>query len=127
MQIDCDHYIDMKLKTPIIRVFSINKIGNSVLLHISGFIPYFYVQSPMNMKITAGNLEELRQEINRRATQTKVAESVVKIEVCERESIREFKGVNFPKLKFLKIYTAQPSHVGTLRGLFEKSIKFGDI
>lgn len=51
MQIDCDYYIDGKLKTPIVRVFAINKIGNSILLHISGFIPYFYIQCPMNLKI----------------------------------------------------------------------------
>ena len=106
MQIDCDHYIDAQLKTPIIRVFAINKIGNSILLHISGFIPYFYIQCPMNMKINQTNIEELRKEINRRAVKTKCAESIVKIEVVEKESIKEFKGVNFPKLKFLKIYTA---------------------
>ena len=60
----------------------------------------------MNMKINQTNIEELRKEINRRAVKTKCAESIVKIEVVEKESIKEFKGVNFPNLKFLKIYTA---------------------
>jgi hypothetical protein len=35
---------------PIIRMYGITMAGNSVLAHIHGFPPYFYVTAPLNFK-----------------------------------------------------------------------------
>ena len=54
MQIDCDYYVtnqgssndDKNNQYPVIRMFCLNKKGNSVLLHIKGFLSYFYLDYP---------------------------------------------------------------------------------
>ena len=53
-QIDVDHYIDSPLAafkrypgaTPITRLFGVTMEGHSVLCHVHGFRPYFYIQAP---------------------------------------------------------------------------------
>ena len=35
---------------PIARMYGITMEGNSVLCHIHGFVPYFFVPAPSNMK-----------------------------------------------------------------------------
>ena len=53
-QMDVDHYIDnpvpafekFKGPTPITRMFGVTMGGQSVLCHVHGFRPYFYVEAP---------------------------------------------------------------------------------
>ena len=54
-QIDIDHYIGKPFPNmkgarsgpvPIVRMFGVTKLGNSVCCHVHGFHPYFYVPAP---------------------------------------------------------------------------------
>ena len=36
--------------TPVVRFYGVTAEGNSVLCHIHGFVPYFYLQAPPNFK-----------------------------------------------------------------------------
>ena len=35
---------------PIIRMFGVNMEGNSIMAHVHGFAPYFYVPAPPGFK-----------------------------------------------------------------------------
>ena len=72
MQIDCDYYTDRGNFTvnpgeqeesgkPVIRLFGVNAVGNSVCAHIHNFTAYFYVHVvEREATMTAEELEEFR-------------------------------------------------------------------
>jgi hypothetical protein len=43
----------------------VNSQGNSFLVHVHDFVPYFYVLFPRGLVNTPANLEELRGAINK--------------------------------------------------------------
>jgi DNA polymerase delta subunit 1 len=105
-------------------MFGLTKEGNSILVHIFGFVSYFYIESPKDFKINNDNLAKLKNELNERGKKNptiKGRNSVVKIEPVYKESLKFFKGYGDNNKKpYLKIYTTQPSFVASLRTIFEK-------
>ena len=63
-QLDVDHYIDSKSHSmldlpspkgevaPILRMFGLTMEGHSVVCHIHGFLPYFYVQAIRGFQVS---------------------------------------------------------------------------
>lgn len=104
-------------------MFSLNEHGNSVLIFIRGFVAYFYAEAPDKLDLSPRNLENVIKELNIRAKKIRtVGEdgiAVRKIEVVEKESIKEYKGKGYKKPKFLKIFTNLPTYVASLRSIFE--------
>ncbi|KAG9304597.1 hypothetical protein G9A89_020161 [Geosiphon pyriformis] len=49
-QIEIDEYTDILTGNPVIRLYGITETGNSVLCHIFGFLPYFYIPAPVGFK-----------------------------------------------------------------------------
>jgi hypothetical protein len=47
---------------PIIRVYGVNEIGNSVLCNVHGFTPYFFVPAPPNFQ--RSDCETFRAALN---------------------------------------------------------------
>ncbi len=76
-----------------IRMFCLTKEGNSVLLHISGFLSYFYADLPPGVVPNEGSIQQLQQRLNELGkNRQNGSECVSHIEVVERESIKEYKG-----------------------------------
>ncbi|CAG8620913.1 2616_t:CDS:2, partial [Paraglomus brasilianum] len=48
-QLEVDDYID-SLRSPTIRLYGLTEGGNSVLCHVTGFLPYFYIPAPAGFK-----------------------------------------------------------------------------
>jgi len=75
MQIDCDFYIrQIKREAPglpVIRMFGVTRRGNSVLVHIYNFFPYFYVEVPDNFVASPANLESLCEQLQREGEKLK--------------------------------------------------------
>jgi hypothetical protein len=49
----------------VIKIYAVNSQGNSFLVHVHDFVPYFYVLFPRGLVNTPANLEELRGAINK--------------------------------------------------------------
>ena len=47
---------------PVMRMFGVNRGGNSVCCHVHGFHPYFYVTAPPNFR--KENLKDFREGLN---------------------------------------------------------------
>lgn len=47
---------------PIVRVFGVTENGNSVVAHVHGFMPYFFVSAPDAINQT--HLSEFRRRLN---------------------------------------------------------------
>jgi hypothetical protein len=69
-QLDIDHYLvpagsvpgmpgARSGPVPVMRMFGVNKTGNSICCHVHGFHPYFYVSAPKGF--TKDNLADFRR------------------------------------------------------------------
>jgi len=70
-QMDADYYVGNQKpgypgpasgKVPIVRLFGVTQEGNSVLCHVRGYIPYFYIEMPRGFDPLT--LDEFRDNIN---------------------------------------------------------------
>ncbi|XP_070554652.1 LOW QUALITY PROTEIN: DNA polymerase delta catalytic subunit-like [Ptychodera flava] len=129
-QIDVEHYQGQPLKgmpgstigpVPVIRMFGITMDGNSLLCHIHGFAPYFYVPAPQNFK--KEDCGKFRDALNiaviqdMRSNKANIAQAVLAVDVCSKESIYGFHGNRM--LPFLKITMALPKLIAPCKRILE--------
>ena len=73
MQIDCDHYSirpdqNSDWETPVIRLFGVTALGNSVAAHVHNFTAYFYVHIiEPKIDLSAEEVEKFRKDLCQRA------------------------------------------------------------
>jgi len=99
-QIDIDHYITKhregmsgkpKTLAPIMRIYGITESGNSVMAHVHGFYPYFYVEMPKDFKKEQlanfqRNLDKkILSDISNRQSDVTVA--VLSVEIVKKQNI----------------------------------------
>ncbi|KAL5962055.1 DNA polymerase delta catalytic subunit, partial [Taenia solium] len=136
-QMDIDFYKGPKLSAmpgpnhssvPIIRVYGVSENGHSVVAHIHGFMPYFYVAAPQHF--VQEHLLEFRRELNLalhgelKGNQSEgLKDLVLNVELEEKESIFGFHGN--VKSKFIRIVLALPRFIATARRLLENGFSFG--
>eukprot|EP00123_Amoebidium_parasiticum_P014505 comp22526_c0_seq1/m.34188 comp22526_c0_seq1/g.34188 ORF comp22526_c0_seq1/g.34188 comp22526_c0_seq1/m.34188 type:complete len:982 (-) comp22526_c0_seq1:1161-4106(-) len=130
-QLDMDHYIGQPMANmpgakvgavPIVRMYGVTDEGNSVLCHIHGFLPYFYVPAPRNFN--PADCEFIRGCLNRAVRDAeKNPEVVLAVDVKKKENIYGYRGAN--KIDFLCITTAQPKYINAVRRAVETGVDFG--
>eukprot|EP00420_Gonyaulax_spinifera_P037278 CAMPEP_0197876486 /NCGR_PEP_ID=MMETSP1439-20131203/5446_1 /TAXON_ID=66791 /ORGANISM="Gonyaulax spinifera, Strain CCMP409" /LENGTH=1101 /DNA_ID=CAMNT_0043495773 /DNA_START=14 /DNA_END=3317 /DNA_ORIENTATION=- len=132
MQVDIDYYTESPdprfvpagrrpdTKMPVLRVYGVTEQGNSILAHIHGFEPYFYVECP-NQDL-AGKPDVLRQSLEEQLAQAgsrdRVNPYVMSVEVVPRSSLMGWAGSN-GHTPFFKVTVAVPGLVATSRRLVE--------
>ena len=109
---------------PIVRAYGVTQKGHSVLAHIHGFTPYFWVAAPPGLR--EEHLNQFRLEVNdevksRVRKDMECSEYVLTVELHTKQSIYKYQGDKMAP--FLKVYVALPGHVPTTRGVFEKGFK----
>ncbi|XP_071955316.1 DNA polymerase delta catalytic subunit-like [Antedon mediterranea] len=129
-QIDLDYYIGTHMKdmpgplngpTPIVRMFGITMAGNSVLCHIHGFTPYFYIKAPRDFQ--EKHCQIVRDQLNKavlgdmRSNKDSLAEVILAVDMESKESIYGYHGNK--KEPFLKITLATPKFIAPARRLLE--------
>ena len=107
---------------PVIRIYGVNEKGNSIVMHVHGFTPYFYVQAPPGFKEshTAAFRVALDNQVRNSARGVKVPMYILGVSVCEKQSIW---GYTDKKSTFLKIYTALPNFVATARNILQQGFE----
>jgi DNA polymerase delta subunit 1 len=86
-------------------MFGVTDNGVSIVCHIHGFAPYFYIQAPKNFQ--KENCKLYMDKLNRavirdmRSNEEKIENAVLALEMVQKQSIYGFRGSE--KLTFLKI------------------------
>ncbi|ORY88005.1 DNA polymerase family B-domain-containing protein [Protomyces lactucae-debilis] len=104
----------MDASGPTLRLFGVSERGNSVLCHITGFLPYFYVPAPNGF--TEKHLRPFMQAVEN-ATGAGGSLSI-QTTLVMRESLYGFQGNQ--KSPFVKIVLNDQKHLPKTRNAFER-------
>ncbi|OTF71242.1 hypothetical protein BLA29_008581, partial [Euroglyphus maynei] len=95
---------------PIMRMFGVTSDGVSVMTHIHGFAPYFYVLAPINFdsKLCKQLLERLNKLIlgELRNNSENISDAVLSIDLVEKQSLYGYQKLD--KTRFIKITLCLP-------------------
>jgi DNA polymerase delta subunit 1 len=97
--------------SPVI-MFKVMQAGNSVLMHVKGFLPYFYVASPRGFM--PDDCPSLKDYLNRMDS----GGIVRAIEVQKKRSLWGYRGDDW--IPFIKVTVADQRSLPKIRGLFER-------
>ena len=135
MQIDVDNDMygekydiehDNRLNnTPILRIYGINDLGNSVCLIVEDFFPYFYLKKPNNfMDKDFPKLKEyLEKIIEQKKSFSEGFFNVMNLEIVNKVDLMNY---NQNTEDFIKITLRNPQFVSCLRDNFEKEIQISN-
>ena len=135
-QIEMDHYMitdtvnkDEKFhcQVPVIRLYGVTMGKHSVLCHIHGFLPYFYVRAPWSGIGSPVDIEHfkviLEQKIKSEERSSKPGSYISHIEPVTKCSIY---GYNEERDQcFLKIYLFNPNNMAAMKRILEGGVEFG--
>ncbi|KAG8176686.1 hypothetical protein JTE90_018415, partial [Oedothorax gibbosus] len=135
-QLDIDCYIGQPVSgmpgcttgpVPIMRMFGVNMEGNSILCHVHGFLPYFYIPAPENFQ--QSDCAKFREILNSavisdmKSNKENIRDAVLAVEIVQRENIYGYtKGGKRP---FLKITVVLPKFLPAAGRLLENGIRWG--
>ncbi|KAH9866079.1 DNA-directed DNA polymerase delta [Plenodomus biglobosus] len=100
-----------------VKLFGVTEDGHSVLLHVTGFLHYFYVAAPMNFhkedcQPYKNFLEaECQKQMNQHSA------IIASVQMTMRENILRFQGNQ--KSPYLKITVNDPKYIGRVRTLVQ--------
>ena len=126
---DIDWYLGEEGTT--VRIYGVDEQGDSISIHVTGFRPYFYSDIPLSkfdeaecFKRTLNLKEFENMNVYSKMYQQKKAqdmgeESVIKVEVVDRQSVMGYTKV--PSRKMLKITVSNPNVLATIRNLMENT------
>ena len=84
---------------PVMRMFGINRAGNSICCHVHGFHPYFYVTASPNF--SKENLKYFREGLNAaimndlKSNNDGLVVAVLDVALEQKSSIYGYQGLNF--------------------------------
>jgi len=141
MQVDMDYYTaapDMRFPNrenalkpdtvaPVLRMYGITEAGYSMLAHIHGFEPYFYVECPKNLEQQTDVFRQTLEELlaGSGAIRDKAVPFVRKVELVQRSTLMRWQGSNEHSL-FLCVTVAVPGLVATCRRMIEAGFPLKD-
>ncbi|KAL1529097.1 hypothetical protein AB1Y20_000057 [Prymnesium parvum] len=132
-QLECDYSVmplvtefdqgSNESRAAVIRLFGVTKEGHSVVAHVHGFKPYFFVRAPPGF--TPQDIPQFQATLNAKikaglAARDQCTSPVAMMEIVRRQSIMHYafkEGASF-----IRIVTALPSLVATCRRLLEQGI-----
>lgn len=126
MQVDVDYYTDsphpkyccvQNNKVPVIRMFGVTEAGNSVMAHIHGFMPYFFVPCPNGFTDKRIFHDSLERQLQQRANDRKLQHMVLAVEVHEKSTLFQWQGGTHSL--FFRVEVGIPNLVAMARTICE--------
>ncbi|KAJ4354904.1 DNA-directed DNA polymerase delta [Ascochyta clinopodiicola] len=103
---------------PAVKLFGVTETGHSVLLHVTGFLHYFYVAAPINFHKEDCRPYQtfLESECQKQFNQHSAV--IASVQMCMRENILRFQGNQ--KSPYLKITVNDPKMINRVRMMVQK-------
>ncbi|KAJ3336227.1 DNA polymerase delta catalytic subunit [Gonapodya sp. JEL0774] len=123
MQIEIDDVMDVRhpvipgplhaARLPVIRMYGVTDAGNSIVCHVHGFYPYFYVPAPPGF--TVDHTQDFRDSLESaiKTERKNIQVGVLDVRVVMKESIYHYHGNQ--KSPFLQIVMADPKNIAVAK------------
>lgn len=125
-QIDCEE-TQSPGAPPTVRIYGVTKKGNSVLVHVNSFLPYFFITAPKGFRPT--DCQDLTNHLNSlfgSSSSTSAVRAVEKTEMCAKKSLMEYRGDE--DVAFIKITCGEIRALTRIRGSLERGeVAFRDM
>ncbi|ODQ54350.1 hypothetical protein SAICODRAFT_208664 [Saitoella complicata NRRL Y-17804] len=119
-QIDIDESTDSR--GPTLRLFGVTEAGNSILCHVTNFMPYIYVPAPPGFQTHM--LPAFKEALDSHLAQSSAI--VHAVQIAMKTNLYGYAGGS--KNPFLKIILKDPKYLPKVRGVFEREgINFNDM
>ena len=116
--VETTYGIDMSVpeRPPVVRLFGLTEQGNSVLVNVRGFRPYFYAHfdSDNEAAFTCNRLEAYLQTKYGRSKRNYAPQYVVRMEAVQKRSMCGWHR-HAPLQRMWKVVMAHPAHVREAR------------
>ncbi|KAI9256205.1 DNA polymerase family B-domain-containing protein [Sporodiniella umbellata] len=114
-QIEVDDYYNYTESEPVIRFYGVTQTGHSVLCHVRGFRPYFYVSAP-------NGFQECHTQKLQEKLRTSVGQSngIEKIEIVMKQNIYGYRGDQ--KYPFLRVTVSDPKELFKFKAKLEQGL-----
>jgi len=109
-QVDVDGSYDNLSIGPQFHMFGVTQEGHSVLAHVTGFWPYFFIAVPRGFQNE--DIEPFKEDLNA------LVNAVKSIELVPKRSLWGYRGDDLAM--FMKITATEPRSVPRVRGIFER-------
>ena len=122
-QLEVEESIDQN--KPIIRLFGVKQDGNSALIHIHNFQPYFYTPIPTNWNHDAHShvfISSLNIAIKN--DNQKYSDSITHVQTVAKQSIYGFRR---HKSNFIRVFCSLPQIIPIAKRLLERGLDLGSI
>ncbi|KFM62169.1 DNA polymerase delta catalytic subunit, partial [Stegodyphus mimosarum] len=129
-QLDLDYYVGQPVPgmpgcnvgpVPIVRMFGVTMAGNSVLCHVHGFLPYFFIPAPPDFqKADCALFREVLNNIviaDMKSNKENISDAVLSVELVMKENIYGY--TNNGKVPFLKVTVLLPRFLPAAKRLLE--------
>ncbi|PKI84340.1 Pol3p [Malassezia vespertilionis] len=118
-QIDVEE-LQQPMATPEIRMYGVTQEGYSVLVHVHGFLPYFYVYAPRGF--TPGACIDFKNYLNT----TFGGEAVTDVSLESKKNLLQYTGPE--NVAFIKVTISDLRTLPRVRGAFERGeLSFRDL
>lgn len=109
-------------EAPIVRMFGVNKEGNSVCVFVHGFEPYFYVEAPTPTfsPDDCSNLAEVLNVALAARDKSKNCKSVLNVEIVQKQTILYYQPQK--SRPFLKVSLTLPNLVASSKTIIEQGL-----
>ena len=123
-QIDIDYYIGegrqdlpgaQEGAAAILRIYGVTQDGNSCMIHVHQYEPYFFIQAPQGF--TDADAPAFAEQLNQIAegqdkSKSKPGRYIRRVELCQKQTLM---GYTQDKVPFIKIVTTWPRYVTSSR------------
>jgi hypothetical protein len=125
-------------EVPIIRVYGVTDLGNSIVTFIHGYTPYGYFALPEGHHLGYGSesqkgamLAKIRDVLNARMKNAKSHNRKIETDIIQGvqyiEDHKSIMGYSTAHTRFLKIYVSLPHYVPTLKRVLEEGVSLPGI
>ncbi|KXS16767.1 DNA polymerase delta catalytic subunit [Gonapodya prolifera JEL478] len=134
MQIEIDDVMDVPHKVipgprhvsrvPVLRMFGVTDAGNSIVCHVHGFFPYFYVAAPPGFTTDHVHNFQLALEDAIKRERKNVQTAVLEVRIVMKESIYHYHGNQ--KSPFIQIRMVDPKTIALAKRILGAGIDVHD-
>lgn len=124
-QIDCEEH-QAPGSPPSVRIYGVTKKGNSVMVHVNSFLPYFFITAPRGFR--PADCQDFTNHLNSLfgSSSSTAVRAVEATEMCAKKSLMEYRGDE--DVAFIKITCGEIRALTRIRGSLERGeVGFRDL